>query len=228
MPASESRYQKQHPSARTNSAGLFRANALQTAGSNSDTNALKSNEKTEKESILKKILVFIVLLYNLSSGTATLTHSYTFNAGVGDSVGSPALVDNGGSVINGRYHFSPDQGLALNNGLLDTASYSIEMVFQLNELLSFYMKLIDFQNLAADQGLYVLTNALDFYSGTIGTDLGFAPISAGVDVSVVLTRSANGETQSYLNGVMQSSEMTTDSLSEDDLFLGSPGPSSEH
>lgn len=141
---------------------------------------------------LKK-LPFILLLAGFSlSANAALIKSYDFNDSLTDSLGSGSdLIASGGSVSGGRYNFSANQGLELNSALLNTSSYGIEMKLKMTDSVAGWNKLIDFESLTSDLGLYIRSGTVDFYTsgpaaGTVdlNTDftIGFAVSSGSMDV----------------------------------------------
>jgi hypothetical protein len=127
-------------------------------------------------------------------------HLYNFNGTLADEMGGPALIADGGTLVGGRYVFNANQGLRLKGALADTSNYSIELVAQFSSLAKFWIKIIDFQERTSDVGLYVGGAHLRLYPGVGGPD----SITANQDFQVALTRNgASGETDIYLNGVLQ-------------------------
>jgi hypothetical protein len=140
--------------------------------------------------------------------SATPVHLYKLNGNLTDQMGGPSLVANGGSFTSTRYVFGPDQGLQLTGGLADPTTYSVATVVSLNSLSNFFNKLIDFQNLTTDDGLYVANGRLEIFPGGPGPD----SISANQDFQLVLTRDGpSGVTCIYLNGVLEVSYTGTPS-----------------
>ncbi len=154
-------------------------------------------------------LAGFVLLWagvQLTAAAAVLLHDYQLNGNLLDALGGPALVDLGGTVGASGYSFGANEGLKLMDGLADTSDYSIEFLAQYSSLLvDDFEKMVDFQNLTDDQGLYIEdigadNNILRFYDFATGTDA----VLAGEDFHVVLTRNgATGDTMGYLDGVLQ-------------------------
>lgn len=141
-----------------------------------------------------------VLLTTLAcSGTTqgALLKSYDFNGTLSDTLGNGVdLTDSGGSISGGRYSFTQNQGLQLTSALPSTTDYGIEIRLQGTDALSGYNKLIDFQDLAVDVGLYVLNEQIRFYTA--------GPTAAGTvalntDFTVGLARSS-GTIEVFLNG----------------------------
>ena len=104
------------------------------------------------------------------------------------------LVGSGGTVGAQRYSFSNNQGLRLTSALPSTSNYGIEIKMQINDSLAGFNKVIDFQNLASDIGLYILGGAVDFY--TVGPTGG--TVSLGSDFTLGLARSG-GSIEVFLN-----------------------------
>jgi hypothetical protein len=127
-------------------------------------------------------------------------HLYDFNGSLADQMGGPALIADGGTLVDGHYVFGMNQGLRLSGALADPSNYSIVLVGQLSSLANFWNKVIDFQERTSDAGLYVAGSHLTLYPGAAGPDT----ITANQDFQLTLTRDgASGETDIYLNGVLQ-------------------------
>jgi len=130
---------------------------------------------------------------------ATPIHLYTFDGTLADSFGGPSLVDNGGTLGAGAYRFGPNQGLSVLNAL-PVSTYTLDVQFAF-DVTGSYRKIIDFQNLANDQGLYALGSALDYFPLAMG------PTGAVNDATLVrVTLSRDGATQlvsGYVDGVLQ-------------------------
>ena len=128
-----------------------------------------------------------------------LVHDYQLNGSLADALGGPSLVSAGGSLGASGYTFAANQGLSLSNGLMSNSNYSIEMRFSFDAL-NGYRKILDFQNLTSDNGLYDLNSALNFFPITTGP----AVFSTGTLADVLLTRdSGSGQVVGYVNGVQQ-------------------------
>ena len=136
----------------------------------------------------------------LSTGhAATLTHDYELNGSYADSLGGPSLVNEGGTLTATGYNFAANQGLNLSNAITP-GNYSIELNFSLTDV-SGYRKLVDYQDLGSDAGLYNLNSDLNFYPGPTGST---AAITSGTQADVIVTRdSATNSLVGYLNGVQQ-------------------------
>jgi len=132
---------------------------------------------------------------------ATLVHDYQFNGTLLDALGGPALVSMGGELASqpGRYHFDRNQGLQLSNGLVDPRVWSLEFRVSYESLAGTWNKLIDFQDLSLDGGLYFESGHMQYYPAKAGVDS--AP--TGSDFTMVLTRDEHDVLRGYLNGVKQ-------------------------
>jgi len=128
---------------------------------------------------------------------ATLTDDYILTNSLNDTLAGPALVADGGTQNSSGYSFGPNQGLNLSSVLSDAGNYSIVMDFSFSTL-NGYRKILDFKDRSSDNGLYNLTQHLNFYPVITGPDASFSP---DVLVRVVLTRdSSTMTTAGYVNG----------------------------
>lgn len=145
---------------------------------------------------MKKYLILLGLFTSLSANAALLK-SYDFDGGLTDTLSNGnTLIASGGSVVGGRYDFTNNQGLKLTSALADTSDYGIEIKMQINDSLGGFNKVIDFQDLTSDNGLYFLAGKLNFYalSGSVGSSL-----TLNTDFTVGLARSG-GMLELFLNG----------------------------
>ena len=154
--------------------------------------------------ITSKLGVWVLLtgLLTTTSASAGLVKSYDFNGDLTDTLGNGAdLVAAGGTINGGRYEFDHNQGLTLTSALPDTNNYQIEIKFQFNSTPLTYMKLIDFEALTTDFGLYIQSNNLRFFNDSLfGTD----PISPNTEMVVVLTRNGStNEVKGFLDDAEQ-------------------------
>ena len=162
----------------------------------------------------------LLAVFSLSAEATVLTHSYQFQGNLDDSVGSLALISDGGVIGSGSYSFGMNQGLVLTGALAAVDSYSIALNFNFSSL-NGWQKIIDFSGLGSDMGFYTLHDKLDFYN--INNAVGPTPLTVSTNVDVVITR--DGSTQefnAYLNGVKQFSFIDTGSLA---VFNGGSGNS---
>jgi len=155
-------------------------------------------------------LVIGSVLLSGTPGSAALLGSYDFNGNLTDTLGNgPDLTSFGGDLAtSGRYTFGSNQGLSLAEALPATDDYAIEIKFQINTPgVSGWNKLVDYQNLTADQGLYLYSApttgqyGIQFYNEV---DNGPDVMPLNADVAVTLTRSAaTDQVEGFLNGAQQ-------------------------
>lgn len=143
------------------------------------------------------------------SEPAQLIHAYELNGSTADEFGGPSMVlpDVEGLGFSG-YAFGDSDGPSLT-GAIDPFEYSIEMFFSIEDTFGF-KKLIDFNQLSADSGLYSLDQNLNFYPVVTGDG---DVIQADELTHVVVTR--DGETDEftgYVNGVEEISFIDTQEL----------------
>ncbi|MCW8924828.1 MAG: Ig-like domain-containing protein [Xanthomonadales bacterium] len=159
-------------------------------------------------------IAVVLLSLAPAAQAATLTHKYTFETDYSDSEGSLPIVpvvsmisNPGGRHILGNYDPSkPNNGLTLTNGLSDTSDYSIVLVFEFDapsEGTNTFKKIIDFQGLTTDEGLYTSQYTLYFYGATSPSG---TPLTPEEDAHLVLTRDSSTKLVTfYLDGVEQGS-----------------------
>ena len=130
---------------------------------------------------------------------AAQSHVYTLNNTFADTNGGSSLTPDGGTLNpTGGYTFGKNQGLTLSN-VLNGSNYSIDMTFSMTDL-GGYKKLLDFNGLVNDAGLYFLNGNLDFFPIAAG------PVTAGVDQSETVNLTRDGVTQvvtGSVNGIQQ-------------------------
>lgn len=159
---------------------------------------------------LTKTLAPIALAAGLLCGgsaqaAAVLIHDYQLNGSLTDALGGPALTGLGGNLVDvaGRYSFGANQGLQLVGGLNNTSVWSIDFRASYSSLTGTWKKLVDFQNLTTDAGLYFANygngNALQYYPSGLGPDI----INTGTDYTIALTRDATNALRGYVNGALQ-------------------------
>jgi len=160
---------------------------------------------------LKTISLCALLLALPAAWGATLTHDYDLTSSLNDQVGSAPLISDGGSITIAGYTFGATQGLSLSSALSGSAAstYSILLDFSFQNL-SGFRKIVDFKNLASDNGVYNLSTALNYFNFSVGPNGVFAADTLG---RVVLTRdNSTGLVVGYVNGVQNIS--FTDSTSD--------------
>jgi Concanavalin A-like lectin/glucanases superfamily/PEP-CTERM motif len=156
-------------------------------------------------------LILGLCALTVSRAKADVIHDYEFNNSLSDSLGGPNLTSLGGTIGPTSYLFGVEQGLSLSGALTaaQSSTYTIDLSFELDSLGGF-RKLLDFKNLASDNGLYNLNTAMNYFNITTGPTGAFTP---GVFVRVDLTRdNSTGLVVGYVNGVQQIS--FTDSTSD--------------
>ena len=131
----------------------------------------------------------------VSSGSATLIHVYDLNGSLADGLGGPALLSDGGILGPTSYSFGPNQGLTLAGGLPNPGVYTIELTCRLSTVTG-YRKLIDYENLTLDAGLYTLTGTLNFYPIATSTIVRILPDQMAC---ITLTRDASGVLTGYVD-----------------------------
>lgn len=140
---------------------------------------------------------------------AVLIHEYALRGSLADRLGGPSLVSLGGQITALGYVFAANQGLVFASPTIATANYSLEFSFNLATV-SGDRKLLDFQGLTSNLGLYVRNGLLDLVTGSSG---GAQIITAGTDAHVVLTRNAtSGLVNGYVNGQLSFSFTDTASV----------------
>ena len=143
---------------------------------------------------IRLVAAAVLLAGSHGLSASTLVHSFLFNNSFADSTGAATMTANGGSLAATQYVFGANQGLTLTGATNSLSDYSIEMEFSLATV-SGFNKILDFQNLTSDRGLYVNGGLIFFDLGSGGT------ITASTQVRVVLTReSATNTLVGYVNG----------------------------
>jgi hypothetical protein len=159
---------------------------------------------------LRRIAIGLTILLSAISANAALVADYEFQNTYSSSVGTaPDLVPTNtgttfvGDTVNGLprtvLQFPQGVGLRLSptTGTIANNTYTIAMLVRLDNV-DGYRRLVDFSNLASDNGLYIDNGELDFYVG--GDNDGPPAISPDQYVTAVLTRTAGGTLTGYLNG----------------------------
>ena len=152
-------------------------------------------------------LLAVPLVFAASSAVAQ-THSYEFTDGLNDSVAggtalqpsiSPGNPTATSTVSGGHYNFDAGAGLFLGNQL-PGAVYTIDMSVALTSI-NGYRKLISFQNIGTDLGLYNLSGALSLFNvANSATNTDFA---AGQFTDVRISRDSSGLVTGYINGTLK-------------------------
>jgi hypothetical protein len=106
---------------------------------------------------------------------------------------APAVIDSTPVII---YNFGKNEGLSLNTSGLISNNYTIAALLRFDAISS-YRKILDFDNLSNDNGLYANDGQLNFYPVAIGGP----SASSGSFFEVVLTRDSISElTKAYIDG----------------------------
>jgi hypothetical protein len=126
---------------------------------------------------------------------ANLVANFQLNGTLADALGGPALTNNGGTLGPNGISFGLNQGPSLG-GFNNTQNFSVIIGFSFDSL-SGFRKILDFKNRSSDNGLYNLSNSLNFYpfSATVNNQF-----QVGVLHRVVFTRDANANVISYVDG----------------------------
>jgi hypothetical protein len=148
-----------------------------------------------------KAVSFLTLFLALPSvWGSTLTHDYNLTVSLNDQVGSTPLNGDGGSVSGTGYAFGADQGLNVSSVLSNVGNYSVLIDFSFQNL-SGYRKILDFKDLASDNGIYNLSTDLNFFNFSFGPNGAFA---VNTPARVIVTRdSATQLVTGYVNGIAQ-------------------------
>ena len=134
-----------------------------------------------------------------AASATSLIHDWELNGSTADALGGPALNLNGGVLGPTGYTFGANQGPNVSNAI-DAANYSIWMRFDIDTT-SGFRKIIDFKNLASDNGVYNLSTALNYFPFATGP-AGAIPTSTLVDL--VFTRdSASKTVNGFIGGALQ-------------------------
>jgi len=151
--------------------------------------------------MLKRLAIAALCLATLAARAAAPTHMYTLDD-ASDSLGGPALTGLGGTFGTSAfgqvgYSFGFNQGLSLA-GAVNESVYTIDFSFSLDDV-GGYKRLLEFKNLASDNGVYAHGGRTSFYPQNLATGDGL-PLTAGQLARFTITRSASGLVKTYLNG----------------------------
>jgi hypothetical protein len=124
-------------------------------------------------------------------------HLYELDGSYADTFGGPSLVGAGGTFVPAGYQFDANQGLRVD-GALPASIYSVDIQFSFTDV-SDWRKILDYEGLANDTGLYIYRGAVQFVLAA-GADFlcGAATITPSLLVRVTLTRDATGHVVGYL------------------------------
>lgn len=143
--------------------------------------------------------IFLATSCFISVANAGLIKSYDFNGDLSDTLANGVdMTASGGALGGGLYTFGHNQGLRLTSALSDTADYAIEMRLRIDDDLSSWNKLLDFEDLTSDNGLYLFDGNFDFYVS--GQNILGGPVNLNEFFTISFVRSA-GVITTYYNGV---------------------------
>lgn len=149
---------------------------------------------------------------------AVLVHEYALRGSLNDSVGNTPLTSLGGQITALGYVFAANQGLTFSTPTLNPVNYSLEFSFKLDTVAG-DRKLVDFQSLTSDLGVYDRNGALSFFASAAGGGPAIAPQT---DVHLVLTRNSSTNLVSgYINGQLSFSFTDSGSAATANGSLGS-------
>ncbi|WP_227869735.1 PEP-CTERM sorting domain-containing protein [Undibacterium parvum] len=140
-----------------------------------------------------KFALSAAMLLAIAGSAAAQSHQYRLNGNLNDDFGGPALISAGGSLSANDYSFAKNQGLKMDVAL--GGVYTLDMSFHFNNL-GGYQKIVDFNNLVSDTGMYALGNNFIFYPVSDSV----SNLSNGVDTRLTLTRDASSIFTMYVNG----------------------------
>lgn len=150
-----------------------------------------------------------LLLVSVSAANAALIKSYDFNGDLTDTLGNGNdLVASGGLVSNGRYTFDHNQGLRLTSALLDETTYGIEIRLYADDTGADH-KVIDFQDLTSDFGLYIDDGGINFFNLPPVGAKGSVREGENHEFTLGLSRSG-GFIQLFLDGILLVKALDTD------------------
>ena len=143
-----------------------------------------------------------VLLVSPASAIPISTHDYTFAGSLADAHGGPALTRIAGGTLGTAaapgFRFGANDGLQLAGGVAQGGPWSIELLFDYDTQGS-YEKIIDFSGLQSDSGLYTTYDKLSLYPVAVAST---PQLTSGTLADLVLTRSAAGTLNAYVNGAL--------------------------
>ncbi|WP_395375189.1 hypothetical protein [Marinicella sp. W31] len=100
--------------------------------------------------------------------------------------------------------FNAGEGLVLDtSSLISNDEYTIVMLFSISEIIG-YRKLIDFKHRTSDLGLYNNARAIEFYNLERSQQTSIQPDTF---IQLVISRSATGETEIYIDQTLELSLM---------------------
>lgn len=150
--------------------------------------------------LLSTAVALAVLLATPASAIPTSTHDYTFAGTLADTRGGPALQRIAGGTLGTAaapgFRFAANDGLQLAGAITQGGPWSIELLFDYDTQ-GRYEKIIDFSGLTSDSGLYTTYDTLSLYPVALAST---PQLTSGTLADLVLTRSAAGTLNAYVNG----------------------------
>jgi hypothetical protein len=162
-------------------------------------------------------LALMVAAACTTSAQASLVHDWELNGSLADALGGPSLTPFawggvgtvGATAYDGSvgFSFGERQGLDVSGlGLNPTGPYSIETRFFFTNFTggpsyeSGWVKIIDFNHGFPDYGLYTVNGKVDFYPAAGNSSVVLSPNQFA---TLLLTRSAAGQVDVYVDGILQ-------------------------
>ena len=113
--------------------------------------------------------LFLIAAGLAQSSVANASSLYDFSSTLNDTTGAgPAMIGLGGALNAGFYNFGVNQGLTLNASSFDAANYDITLRFSFVDVspTTIWRKILDFNALTTDEGLYAFNDHLQFVETT--------------------------------------------------------------
>lgn len=129
----------------------------------------------------------------------TPLHQYHLDGTYQDDYGGPDLVPAGGGFVADGYHFEANQGLSVT-GAVPAEVYTVDLVFSYDAY-SGWHKVLDFKDLATDEGYYTYEDHSQFVvvAGSTFAD-GPPGLLANTLYQMTITRDAAGVVTGYVDG----------------------------
>ena len=114
---------------------------------------------------IKKLAIGVAMMTSVAAAmpaSAAVIGDFQLNGDLNNQAGGAlTLTNNGGTLGANGITFGANQGPTIS-GFTSPSAYSVEVAFSFDNL-SGYRKILDFQNLTSDSGLYNLNERLNFY-----------------------------------------------------------------
>lgn len=136
-------------------------------------------------------------------------HEYPLRANYDDLFGGPPLTSHGGDFVGNRYRFGAGQGLSVE-GAMPRTVYTLDMMLSFDTLAT-WNKIVDFEDLGPDTGLYTYKSGLQFVIVPNADFLTTEPrFAIGSPRRLTTTRDATGTFTAYIDGVITFGERKSD------------------